>query len=193
MQNPATTQGPDQRRKTARRAESTTYYNRAKWSARCLTQCWLPERPVPRPTARDVAPSSSTIRRESHNEEHAQGLHPDRASDRRRDHRYSGRDRDPEVRQHQVEGVHRRDEVGPPQPRHGRRVVLLGFGEVCDGYLEGHEVQAVDRCRDADDRDLRWLVARDEHAQPAGELLVRYRRQHDQPARWLGGRRRADL
>ena len=36
-------------------------------------------------------------------------------------------------------------------------------------------------------------VARDEHAQPAGELLVRYRRQHDEPARHGGGRRRADL
>src|SRR5688500_1587649 len=146
-----------------------------------------------RPTARDVAPSSSTIRRESHHEEHAQGLYTDRASDRPRDHRYPGRDRDPEVRQHPVEGVHRGDEVGSSQPRDGRGVVLLGFGEVCDGHHEGHEVQAVDRCLDADDLDVLGRLARDEHAQPAGELLVRYRREHDQPARHDGGRRRAGL
>ena len=47
---------------------------------------------------------------------------------------------------------------------------------------------------DADDQQpLLGCLARDEHAQPAGELLLRYRRQHDQPARYDGGRRRADL
>ena len=80
-----------------------------------------------------------------------------------------------------------------PQPGEGRRVLLLGFGGLRDGHLEGHEVQAVDRCRDAVDRDLLGRLARDEHAQPADELLVRYRRQHDEPARDDGRRRRADL
>ena len=41
--------------------------------------------------------------------------------------------------------------------------------------------------------DLLGRLARDEHAQPAGELLLRHRREHDQPARFGGGRRRADL
>ena len=36
-----------------------------------------------------------------------EGLHPDRAADRGRDHRHPGRDRDPEVRQHQGEGGRR--------------------------------------------------------------------------------------
>jgi hypothetical protein len=35
--------------------------------------------------------------------------------------------------------------------------------------------------RHADDLDLCWRVARDEHAQPAGELQLRYRRQYDEP------------
>ena len=35
-----------------------------------------------------------------------------------------GRDRDPEVREHEVEGVHHGDEVGPSQPGHRGRGVL---------------------------------------------------------------------
>src|SRR3954465_7850644 len=49
----------------------------------------------------------------SHDESHPPRLYPDRASDRCRHHRHSCRDRDSEVCEHQVEGVHRRDEVGP--------------------------------------------------------------------------------
>ena len=39
----------------------------------------------------------------------------------------------------------------------------------------------------------RRRMARDEHAQPADELQLRHRRQHDEPARDGGWRRRADL
>ena len=56
-----------------------------------------------------------------------------------------------------------------------------------------HAVPCVDGCRHAGSGSVSWRVACDEHAQPADELLVRYRRQHDQPARHDGGRRRADL
>src|SRR2546423_2963309 len=48
-----------------------------------------------------------------------QGLYAHRAADRGRHHRHLGRDRDPEVRQHEVEGGRHGDEVGPAQPRHG--------------------------------------------------------------------------
>ena len=50
---------------------------------------------------------------------YSQGLYPDRTTDRRRHHRHSCRDRDPEVREHQDEGLHGGDEVGSSQPRHG--------------------------------------------------------------------------
>src|SRR2546425_9011094 len=66
----------------------------------------------------------------------SQGFHFDRASDRGRDHRHFGRDRDSEVRQHEGKGLSRVDEVGPPEPRDGRRGLLRRFGEVHDepGY-----------------------------------------------------------
>src|SRR3989441_6942411 len=65
-----------------------------------------------------------------------QGFHFDRASNRGRDHRHFGRDRDSEVRQHEGKGLSRVDEVGPPEPRDGRRGLLRRFGEVHDepGY-----------------------------------------------------------
>src|SRR5439155_18310068 len=58
------------------------------------------------------------------------------ASNRGRDHRHFGRDRDSEVRQHEGKGLSRVDEVGPPEPRDGRRGLLCRFGEVHDepGY-----------------------------------------------------------
>src|SRR5206468_8429812 len=48
-----------------------------------------------------------------------EGLYAHRAADRGRHHRHLGRDRDPEVRQHEVEGVRHRYEVRPSQPRDG--------------------------------------------------------------------------
>ncbi|CAA9289428.1 MAG: fimbrial protein, partial [uncultured Gemmatimonadaceae bacterium] len=45
----------------------------------------------------------------------AQGLHADRAPHRRRDHRHPGRDRDPEVREHEGQGEARVGEVGRAQ------------------------------------------------------------------------------
>src|SRR5438128_3165841 len=59
-----------------------------------------------------------------------QGFHDDRASDRGRDHRHFGRDRDSEVREYEGEGVPRIDEVGFAEPRDGRRGVLRRLGEI---------------------------------------------------------------
>src|SRR5437016_9103097 len=42
----------------------------------------------------------------------------------------SGRHCDPEVRQHEGEGVHRLDEVGPSEPGDRRRGVLRRLGQV---------------------------------------------------------------
>ena len=62
-----------------------------------------------------------------HNVDAAERLHAHRAPDRRRDHRHSCRDRDPEVCEHEEQGVQDRDDLGSSQPRDGRRGVLLGF------------------------------------------------------------------
>src|SRR3954463_3637317 len=53
-----------------------------------------------------------------------QGFHTDRASDRGRDHRHLGRDRDSEVREHEGKGISGFDEVGSAQPDYGRRGVF---------------------------------------------------------------------
>src|SRR4051812_7285519 len=91
----------------------------------------------------------------------SQGFHTDRTSNRRRDHRHLGRDRDSEVRQHEGEGVSGFDEVGPPEPRDGRRGVFRRLGEVLDepGYGLRHHEWCGCRAWTADDDyvDGGWL------------------------------------
>src|SRR5437773_12411534 len=77
-----------------------------------------------------------------------QGFHTDRASDRRRDHWYFGRDRDSEVREHEGEGVSRLDEVGSAEPDYGRRGVLRRLGEVHDGDRRGWSAVRDDQRRE---------------------------------------------
>src|SRR5213083_1443852 len=66
-----------------------------------------------------------------------QGFYTDRASDRGRDHRHFGRDRDSEVREYEGEGVSRLDEVGSAESDYGRRGVFRRLGEVHDGDRRG--------------------------------------------------------
>src|SRR5262245_20395001 len=61
-----------------------------------------------------TSPSYSPPPRRSYHD--PQGLYTHRAADRHRHHRHSRGDRDPEVREHEVEGVRDGDEVGPSQP-----------------------------------------------------------------------------
>src|SRR5438132_14028797 len=75
-----------------------------------------------------------------------QGFHFDRASNRGRDHRHFGRDRDSEVRQHEGKGLSRVDEVGTPEPRDGRRVIIRRFGAELDEHWYAY----------TDDKWRRW-------------------------------------
>src|SRR3569623_1604409 len=63
---------------------------------------------------------------------YAQGLYPDRASDRRGHYRHSGRDRDSEVREHEGKGVSGVREVGSAQHGDVGRGVLLRQPDVYD-------------------------------------------------------------
>src|SRR5438552_2021284 len=95
----------------------------------------------------------------------SQRVHPDRAPDRGRDHRAARSDRDSEVQQYKGKGVHRVDEVGPPQ--HGD----------CGGGLL-HRFYGVHRTNGL------------QHPASAGEHgVVRIDREHARqaqgPSRWL--------
>src|SRR2546428_5388686 len=59
-----------------------------------------------------------------------QGFHTDRASDRRRDHRHFGRDRDSEVREHERKSISRVDDVGPAELHYSHDRLLHGLGEL---------------------------------------------------------------
>ena len=52
-------------------------------------------------------------------------LHPDRAADRRRDHRHSGDDRDSEISEHEGQGLRDVDQVRPPQPATAEEAYLF--------------------------------------------------------------------
>src|SRR2546422_778886 len=90
---------------------------------------------IPRPPRTTLLPYPTLFRSGCPDE--SQGFHTDRASDRGRDHRHFGRDRDSEVREHEGEGVSRLDEVGPAEPDYRRRGVLRRLGEVHDRDRRG--------------------------------------------------------
>src|SRR2546425_2233780 len=81
-------------------------------------------------------------------------------SDRGGDHRYSCRHRDPEVREHQGEGVSRFDEVRPSEPDDRWRCVFRGLGELRRCVRRARDqFRAVDGQYHAGDlHDGRWLV-----------------------------------
>src|SRR6266446_3489097 len=67
-----------------------------------------------------------------------QGCHTQRAVDRGGDHRHLGRHRDPEVRQHQGEGVCRLDEVGSSESGDRRGGLFRRLGEVQQHHVVYH-------------------------------------------------------
>src|SRR2546422_2357938 len=72
-------------------------------------------------------------------------LYPDRAPHRGGDHRDPRGYRDPEVRQHEGEGIHRRDEVRPAEPRDGRGSLLLRQHELHNQPGADEQLLRVDR------------------------------------------------